>query len=302
MSSRPNNFVSVVVPVYNDAARLGLCLAALEQQSYPANLYEVIVVDNGSDDDLAWVEDEYRHVVLCYEEQAGSYAARNRGISAAKGDVFGFTDSDCIPDSFWIENGVSSLISVPNVGLVGGRVEFFFVNPSKPTAVELYDSIRNLQQESFIRKVKYAATANMFTFRKMFESVGFFDASLKSGGDRVWGQKVASSGFRLVYGREAVVRHPARNSFGQLYKKSVRVIGGTHDCGRRTGYGWYDSRLWKAIALDLSPPLRFVMRLTKDDRVPGALNKLKVTLVFVADKYLKAWTRLRLQFGSMASR
>lgn len=45
--------VSVIVPVLNDNERLHACLQALEAQTYPKELYEVVVVDNGSEDDVA---------------------------------------------------------------------------------------------------------------------------------------------------------------------------------------------------------------------------------------------------------
>ncbi len=45
-------FVSIIIPVFNDAKRLQTCLAALESQTYPSSCYEIVVVDNGSDDDI----------------------------------------------------------------------------------------------------------------------------------------------------------------------------------------------------------------------------------------------------------
>ena len=45
-------FVSVIIPVYNDFLRLRICLKALENQSYPKDLFEIIAVDNGSDEDV----------------------------------------------------------------------------------------------------------------------------------------------------------------------------------------------------------------------------------------------------------
>lgn len=50
MEHRSSPFVSVIVPVYNDARRLRICLEALENQKYPKSLYEIIVVDNASDE------------------------------------------------------------------------------------------------------------------------------------------------------------------------------------------------------------------------------------------------------------
>jgi glycosyltransferase involved in cell wall biosynthesis len=70
-------FVSVVVPVWNDAARLSRCLDALEAQTYPAHLYEVVVVDNGSADALASAVAQRARCRVVVETRPGSYAARN---------------------------------------------------------------------------------------------------------------------------------------------------------------------------------------------------------------------------------
>jgi glycosyltransferase involved in cell wall biosynthesis len=56
---------------------------------------EVIVVDNGSTEDSKNVAQSFDFVTLLEEPDAGSYAARNRGLSCVKGDYVAFTDSDC---------------------------------------------------------------------------------------------------------------------------------------------------------------------------------------------------------------
>src|SRR5262245_10159476 len=58
-TSRELPFVSVIVPVYNDARRLRLCLEALARQTYPAAAFEILVIDNDSDDDVAAVCSPY---------------------------------------------------------------------------------------------------------------------------------------------------------------------------------------------------------------------------------------------------
>jgi glycosyltransferase involved in cell wall biosynthesis len=58
--------VSVVIPVRNDARRLAVCLASLREQDYPSDRYEVIVVDNGSDDDSREVARTFGARVLYY--------------------------------------------------------------------------------------------------------------------------------------------------------------------------------------------------------------------------------------------
>ena len=161
--------VSVIIPVHNNTEGLRSCLDALTNQSYPKELYEIITVDSNSTENIKQVVDRYRQVVFTSETEHGSYAARNKGISLAKGEILAFTDSDCIPASDWIEKGVANLLCIPRCGLVAGRVRLFFKDPSHPTAVELYDYTRYLQQRDFVEKYKFGATANLFTFKKVID-------------------------------------------------------------------------------------------------------------------------------------
>ena len=96
-------FVSVVVPVYNDARRIGACIAALLAQSYPTGRYEVLVVDNNSTDATPAAvgrmaplfEGRLRYV---REQRQGLSHARNRAIDEARawarGETSGFAASE----------------------------------------------------------------------------------------------------------------------------------------------------------------------------------------------------------------
>lgn len=294
--------VSVIIPVFNEGPRLRSCLNALAGQTYPKHLYEVIVVDNGSDEPPSWVRDEYPRVMLVEESTPGSYAARNRGIALAKGDVFAFTDGDCIPDMHWLVYGVQELIREPAIGLIGGHIEFFFQNPEHPTIAELYDSIMYLNQRAAVERTGFAATANMFTSRKVFQQVGVFDPAVKSGGDREWGQRVLSTGLRLVYAEHAVVRHPARDTFEKISRRNIRVLGGHHELHSREGRAKRWRQIMKELVFDLSPPVPFVRRLIRDRRVKGAPKKALVLLMHVRAKLVKARTRFLLGVGAKPTR
>jgi hypothetical protein len=87
-------------------------------------------------------------------------------------------------------------------------------------------------QERFVREQHFGATANVFTRREVLAKVGWFDAALKSGGDREWGQRVHASGLAVVYAPDVVVLHPARRTFREYEGKIRRVVGGMRDLDR----------------------------------------------------------------------
>jgi len=112
MSEVSPPFVSVIIPVYNDPIRLRTCLQALEEQTYPKSMYAVIVVDNGSDESIEPIVAEFSQMKTSYEPHPRSYAARNKSLSPARGEVIAFTDSDCIPAPDWIETLCSDIIDI----------------------------------------------------------------------------------------------------------------------------------------------------------------------------------------------
>lgn len=296
--SKPS--VSVIIPVFNDTERLKTCLNALENQTYPKNFYEVIIVDNASDEDIKGVVGQFNQAFATYESRPGSYAARNKGISLAKGDVIAFTDSDCIPASDWIEKGVANLLRVSNCGLVAGKIKLFFRNPEQPTAVELYDSIRmGIPQKLYVEDDKYGATANLFTFKNVINKVGCFDDTLKSSGDNNWGQRVFLAGYNQIYADDTCVAHPARGSLKQLYKKVVRITGGHQDVRKKRGYSL--NEFIRDIIKDVLPPFKFILLTCSNKNLNGS-KKIQLIYIRLFVKYVSAWERIRLQIGGESKR
>jgi glycosyltransferase involved in cell wall biosynthesis len=297
MDKLNSDFVSVIIPVLNDSERLEICLNSLEKQTYPKELYEVIIVDNGSDENIEDLVKKFPQAALAYQPQRGSYAARNQGISIAKGEILAFTDSDCIPAQDWLETGVKHLLSMPNGGLVAGRIEIFFKHPDHPTSVEYYDMITNLQQKYYAEIEKYAATANLFTFKKVFEEIGYFNAKLKSGGDSEWGKRAVSSGYAIAYAEDTCVAHPARCELDQLYKKTIRQAGGHYDRDKDKDTGYTLSRLIQDIS-SLRPPLRSALLKTiSANQLKNPTQKIELFSIIFYIHYLRFFEKMRLRLG-----
>jgi glycosyltransferase involved in cell wall biosynthesis len=210
--------VSVIVPAHNASAGMPRLLEALAAQTLD-DAYEVIVVDDGSTD--ATSEHVQRRPWVRYlrsDEQQGSYAARNRGVELARGDVIAFTDADCVPLATWLERGLEALTA--DVDLVAGRIDFEL--SERPSVAAIVDSIRFLDQEHYT-SLGFGATANLLVRRSAFEKVGSFNASLRSGGDQEFGLRATAAGARIRYASQAIVMHESRDTLRAIARKSYRI-------------------------------------------------------------------------------
>ena len=115
---RENPLVSIVIPNYNRAHLLRLCLCSIKEQTYSP--IEVIVVDDCGTDDSAQVARSWGATVLRTDVNSGPSAARNLGAEHARGEILLFLDSDIALDPDSVKNAVTTLQSEPRLGALGG--------------------------------------------------------------------------------------------------------------------------------------------------------------------------------------
>lgn len=286
--------VSIIIPVFNDEKRLEKCLDALDRQTYANDCYEVIVVDNASTADFKSLVARFRQARYCYEGKQGSYAARNKGLSVATGDVIAFTDSDCIPALNWIERGVSTLRQIPDCGLVGGAITIFVKDPKRPSGVEIYESFKGFPQKEYIEKSQFGATANVFTSRKIIDAVGYFDSELKSGGDAEWGKRVSKAGYRLRYAADVEVRHPARSTYAEYYRKTIRVLSGLPAYRNPGPVSLFV--IIRRLLGGIKPPVSRIRRTLAESGVEGVEQKLKLAMFDLFLHYVWLFEGARLKY------
>jgi glycosyltransferase involved in cell wall biosynthesis len=283
-------FVSVIVPVYNDAQRLATCLGALEAQTYRSDRFEVIVIDNASDEPIAPVIERFPHARPVFEAKASSYAARNAGLRQARGEIIAFTDADCLPYPNWIEAGVAALGADNDVA--GGRVETIPRDAAKPNLVERYALLSAREHVNALARGE-AETGNMFTRRRVIDDVGPFDATLRSGGDYEWCRRAAAIGKRFVVADSARVRHPARRTLDEVSYRQRRFAGGRYTRARRNGR-------WPALRMflgELRFPLRSVPRILRDESLGSPAERLGVVAIVYYVAVVRVFEVARLMLG-----
>ena len=238
----PPLFFSVIVPFRGNHRQVQNLLETLEQQTFPKTSFEVILVDNGTDESSPIFNSEKIAIKNLRESRySGSpYSARNRGIEHASGEVLAFIDANSYPDRHWLENAGKCLQSKQGE-LLAGAVKFDF--DGNPTAAKIADSLISIQVEKSVRERHVAYTANLFVEKEIFSKIGSFEEGIRSGGDVRFCKKATNSGFTISYCGSSVVYKEAR-TFKALMGKKIRTGRGyyyTWITERSEGEKWYSN-------------------------------------------------------------
>lgn len=119
----PTPLVSIVIPTYQHAREIRLCLESIFQQTYTN--YEIIVVNDGSTDSTTEVLQPYlSRITLITQENHGGNAARNRGYREAKGELLLFCDADAIMQPGMLTKMVATLHAHPEVSYAYSSFRF----------------------------------------------------------------------------------------------------------------------------------------------------------------------------------
>ena len=237
--------VSVVVAARNEAANIGSCVRQLCEQSYPADRYEIIVVDDDSTDDTAAIVEALRASVAAadhrinllllrtQDEGAGSGSkkmALQLGIDRSRGEILLTTDADCSVPATWIEAMVAAF--APDVGMVIGYSQ---IGPAGSVTGwrqgwEALDFLYLMSGAlgSAGGGLPMAAAGQNLGFRKRaFDEVGGYAPILHraSGDDVLLLQMIRRTGrwrFAFAGSAAASVVHPPSPSLRDLVRKRAR--------------------------------------------------------------------------------
>jgi len=280
-------FVSVVIPHFNDLERLRLCYDRLLGQSWPRERFEIVVADNNSKCGLDAVQAAAPEAVVVPAPVQGAGPARNAGVSASRGEVIAFIDSDCVPERDWIAGGVAALA---RFDFVGGRVFTFAQDPERPNPIEAYETMFNFNFRRYIETVGFTGTGNMFVPRSVFDLVGGFRAVVAE--DMEWSFRARGLGYRLGYAEQAVVGHPARRSWAELERRWARMLQEDYALIQEQRFGRLRFAL-KALAMPASV-LPHAAKVVVSREVSGVVAKLGAIAVLARLRIWRAGRMLRL--------
>ncbi|MFM7425740.1 MAG: glycosyltransferase [Elainella sp.] len=244
--------ISVIVPIYNAEADLPDLLACLQQQNYPAERVEYLLVDNNSQDRtqelLQTLPQEAFHSLRETEIQS-SYAARNQGIRAAKGEILVFTDADCRPQPDWLRQIVQPFLDAAtgsSTGIVAGEITAL---PGDSYLERFANHQDVLSQKHTLAHpfLPYGQTANLAVRRAIFDQVGLFRPYLTTGGDADLCWRILQQGWQIAPAAQAIVQHRHRSTLADLrsqwrrYGRSNRFLHELHGIDLARELPW---RVW----------------------------------------------------------
>jgi len=220
--------VSVILPTLNVEGTIEQCLTSLLEQTYPAHLVEVIVVDGGSIDKTTNLA--ARFPVTFVKLPGNAPKAMNYGSRLATGTIVLFADGDAYYARDWIEEHVSNLAD-PRVVASGGPC---FMWKKGGYLSQLIGYELESRYSRLPRTVTRLATMNLAVRKELLEEVGGFAETLDVAYDTEFGYRLAEHGLRITVTNLAVAYHANRATLSGYLRQQYRyarfspVIFGLH--------------------------------------------------------------------------
>ncbi|MDU4696604.1 MULTISPECIES: glycosyltransferase family 2 protein [Paenibacillus] len=214
-----NGVTSIIIPTYNGLHLLAPCVAAIRQ--YTETPYEIIVVDNGSEDDTAAFCLREHLILAALPRNEGFPIAVNRGLSVASGDQLLILNNDVTVSPRWLSNLLLALNSAPDVGLVGpvtnyasGRQQVVIDWAEGEDFSQAADRHNHADSAKWQEVQRLVGMCLLFK-REVLERAGGFDERFSPGHyeDDDYCYRARQLGYRLLICGDTLVYHEGSSSF-----------------------------------------------------------------------------------------
>lgn len=227
------NTFTIILPIRNEEANVENLLIQFDHQSYPKSQYEVIVVDDNSEDNSSNIvkslvdKVSYKLIYLDSKEQIGKKSSITKGVLNATNDIIITIDGDCSVGYHWLKSHASSYIKEETVMIAGPVVMFGDSLVADFQLVE-FSSLIGVGAAALNSGNPLTCNgANMSYRRKVFLEVNGYHGNehIPSGDDEFLLQKIASKypkGIQFLKNKQAIVRTPAKENFIELMNQRLR--------------------------------------------------------------------------------
>ncbi len=207
---------TVAIATYNRADLLRQTLQDITRQHLPSDDFEVIVVDNNSNDHTPAVVADFPTVRYAKETQQGLSHARNRAIAEARGGIIVFADDDILAPPNWLGALLEPFDQdgEERIGAVGGEVIPFFPTGLPEWVSEWHSPLALRETTGEVETNRFPMGANLAIRRSVFSKVGQFNENLGRQGTRLMGgeeteflRRLRQAGYEIWFAPAASVRH-----------------------------------------------------------------------------------------------
>ena len=177
-SENSRKVISVVICTCNRAELLSDALQTISEQTLETSCYEVIVVDNNSQDNTRYITEgfcrDYANIRYCFETRQGLSHARNRGWREANGSYIAYIDDDCKVPTQWlavakkiIEQQAPSVFGGPYYGYLYTSIPYWWRKG--------YEGFGLSETARVLTDGEYLRGANIFIKRRLLQTIGGFN-------------------------------------------------------------------------------------------------------------------------------
>ncbi|MDP6593849.1 MAG: glycosyltransferase [Candidatus Marinimicrobia bacterium] len=216
-----------MTPAFNRAAELPFLIESIGKQTLASDLFEMILVDDGSTDTSAAVVKEWIAKVdfqLRYikKENEGPGAARNEGVEESQGELLMFIDSDCEADPDWLKT-IYEKYTDEKFDACGGpdasKGDFTPLQRAIDFSMTSFLTTGGLRGHSHRPLAKfYPRSHNMGMTLDLYRKVGGF-GELRHGQDIELSHRIIKSGATVAHVADAVVYHRRRTSLRRFFRQ-----------------------------------------------------------------------------------
>jgi GT2 family glycosyltransferase len=216
--------VTIAIITRNRSESLARTLKALQSFNYP--FFEIIVVNNDSDDATETVIKQFNVIYLFSKKHNGFSKSRQLAVNAATGDLILWCDDDCVPHEGWIEQFVKRFKESPTLGMAGGKI----YNVGFPDSM-VHKGTEIIVDNCMLKPIEdpYQATMyanlNLAMRTEALKRVGGYDPFFKGGYEEIdLNLMMRKAGYEIAYVPEAIVDHYHSTV---SFKKGRFFFGGT---------------------------------------------------------------------------
>ncbi len=267
--------VSVVIPTWNRRERLGRLLESLAAQTLDPERFEIVVVDDGSEDGTSEAvrmfaaEHPKLHVVVVTQPNQGVNGARNAGILASHGAAISFLDDDELAPETHLELVCWELDQRRDIPGVGGPARG--VSGERPRTCRTCALGETIVADASDGRAKRLLGGNMTIRREIFDEVGLFDAEISGRGDET--EWFSRADREFVYLDELFIWHRRDDmSLRELCRTGYRQGKAVPLLYERTGEQWRPSVVKLVRYLAHAGRLRCSFGLIQASRELGSLE------------------------------